>query len=96
MLVHISQPVYDLIYDQNFVFKEKGEIEVKGKKYNTFLVTGYKDWAHNCVYNSAKYSNMLPIEEYGKQLSKLQAFCEPALKCRNKNTKISKESYTNL
>ncbi|EAX94016.1 Adenylate and Guanylate cyclase catalytic domain containing protein [Trichomonas vaginalis G3] len=38
MKVHISRPVYELIYGQNFDIKERGEIDVKGGKMFTYLV----------------------------------------------------------
>ncbi|EAY20237.1 Adenylate and Guanylate cyclase catalytic domain containing protein [Trichomonas vaginalis G3] len=38
MKVHISRPVYELIYGQNFVIKERGEIEIKGEKMFTYIV----------------------------------------------------------
>jgi class 3 adenylate cyclase/PAS domain-containing protein len=42
MAVHIPQHCYDLVYEFNFVMKERGNVEVKGKQYHTYLVTGYK------------------------------------------------------
>ena len=39
MLVHISRPVYELIYGGSFDVKERGEIEVKNGKMFTYLVT---------------------------------------------------------
>ena len=39
MLVHISRPVYELIYGGSFQIKERGEIEVKNGKMFTYLVT---------------------------------------------------------
>ncbi|EAX87204.1 Adenylate and Guanylate cyclase catalytic domain containing protein [Trichomonas vaginalis G3] len=38
MKVHISRPVYELIYGQQFEIKERGEIDVKGGKMFTYLV----------------------------------------------------------
>ena len=38
MQVHISRPVYELIYGGNFDIKERGEIEVKNGKTFTYLV----------------------------------------------------------
>ncbi|EAY08485.1 Adenylate and Guanylate cyclase catalytic domain containing protein [Trichomonas vaginalis G3] len=38
MKVHISRPVYELIYGQSFDIKERGEIDVKGGKMFTYLV----------------------------------------------------------
>jgi len=43
MSVHIPQHVYELVYSENFRFKERGEIELKGRSYNTYLVTGYQE-----------------------------------------------------
>ena len=39
MLVHISRPVYELIYGGSFNIKERGEVEVKNGKMFTYLVT---------------------------------------------------------
>jgi class 3 adenylate cyclase len=41
MAVHIPQHMYELVYDQPFQFKERGEMEIKGKIMRTYLVTGY-------------------------------------------------------
>jgi class 3 adenylate cyclase len=41
MNVHIPQHSYDLIKHENFQFRDKDDIEVKGRIYHTFLVTGY-------------------------------------------------------
>jgi hypothetical protein len=41
MNVHIPEHSYELIKDDNFQFKEKGEVEVKGKTYRTLVVPGY-------------------------------------------------------
>jgi class 3 adenylate cyclase len=41
MNVHIPEHSYELIKNDNFQFKEKGEVEVKGKTYHTYVVTGY-------------------------------------------------------
>ncbi|EAY02023.1 Adenylate and Guanylate cyclase catalytic domain containing protein [Trichomonas vaginalis G3] len=41
MNVHIPQHMYDLVYDQEFVFKERGEINIKEKMIKTYLVSGY-------------------------------------------------------
>ncbi|EAX89018.1 Adenylate and Guanylate cyclase catalytic domain containing protein [Trichomonas vaginalis G3] len=38
MKVHVSRPVYELIYGQQFVIKERGEIDIKGGKMFTYLV----------------------------------------------------------
>lgn len=38
MKVHISRPVYELIYGQQFDIKERGEIDVKGTKMFTYIV----------------------------------------------------------
>ena len=38
MKVHISRPVYELIYGQSFDIKERGEIDVKGGKMFTYIV----------------------------------------------------------
>ena len=38
MKVHISRPVYELIYGQQFDIKERGEIDIKGGKMFTYLV----------------------------------------------------------
>jgi PAS domain S-box-containing protein len=42
MCVHIPQHCYDLVYCLNFVIQERGNVEVKGKTYHTYLVSGYK------------------------------------------------------
>jgi class 3 adenylate cyclase len=42
MCVHIPQHCYDLIYNANLIFQERGDIEVKGIPYRTYLVSGYK------------------------------------------------------
>ena len=39
MMVHISRPVYELIYGGSFSIKERGEVEVKNGKMFTYLVT---------------------------------------------------------
>jgi class 3 adenylate cyclase/PAS domain-containing protein len=41
MNVHIPEHSYELIKDDNFQFREKGIVEVKGKSYHTYIVTGY-------------------------------------------------------
>jgi class 3 adenylate cyclase/PAS domain-containing protein len=41
MNVHIPEHSYELIKEDNFQFREKGEVEVKGKVYHTYIVTGY-------------------------------------------------------
>jgi class 3 adenylate cyclase len=41
MNVHIPQHSYELIKNDNFQFKERGEVLVKGRKYRTLIVTGY-------------------------------------------------------
>jgi len=40
MAVHISRPVYELIYGNTFKIKERGLVEIKGGSVNTYLVTG--------------------------------------------------------
>jgi class 3 adenylate cyclase len=45
MNVHIPEHLYLLIKDENFQFKERGEVEVKGVTYRTLIVTGYDDKA---------------------------------------------------
>jgi guanylate cyclase len=42
MTVHIPEMTYDLVYDSNFIIQERGNVEVKGKVYHRYLVTGYK------------------------------------------------------
>ena len=42
MKVHISRPVYELIYGAGFVVKERGQIEVKNGQVYTYLVSGRK------------------------------------------------------
>jgi class 3 adenylate cyclase/PAS domain-containing protein len=42
MCVHIPQHCYDLVYRSNFVMQERGDIEVKGQMYRTYLVIGHK------------------------------------------------------
>ena len=41
MCVHIPQYMYELVYDQPFHFKERGDVEIKGKMIHTYLVTGF-------------------------------------------------------
>jgi class 3 adenylate cyclase len=41
MFVHIPHHSYELIKEDNFQFKEKGEVEVKGVVYHTYVVSGY-------------------------------------------------------
>lgn len=41
MQVCIPQHVYELVYGDYFVIKEKGDLEVKGKTYHTYNVSGY-------------------------------------------------------
>ncbi|KAK8899609.1 hypothetical protein M9Y10_001925 [Tritrichomonas musculus] len=41
MNVHIPQHVYDLGVYNYFVTKERGDVDVKGKMYHTYVVTGY-------------------------------------------------------
>jgi class 3 adenylate cyclase len=41
MNVHIPQHTYDLVYGAMFVVQERGDVEVKGKPYRTYIVTGY-------------------------------------------------------
>jgi class 3 adenylate cyclase len=40
MAVHVSRSVYELIYGDTFIVKERGTIEVKGGSVVTYLVTG--------------------------------------------------------
>jgi class 3 adenylate cyclase len=40
MAVHVSRSVYELIYGDTFVVKERGSTEVKGGAVVTYLVTG--------------------------------------------------------
>jgi class 3 adenylate cyclase len=40
MQVHVSRAVYELIYGDQFIVKERGTIEVKGGNVVTYLVTG--------------------------------------------------------
>ena len=42
MQVHITRSVYELVYGDLFVIKERGETEVKGGSVVTYLVTGRK------------------------------------------------------
>jgi hypothetical protein len=42
MNVHIPRHCYDLVYGSNFIIHERGDVEVKGRTYHTYLVTGYK------------------------------------------------------
>jgi PAS domain S-box-containing protein len=42
MCVHIPQHCYNLIYDSNFIFQERGEVQVKGNLYRTYLAIGYQ------------------------------------------------------
>ena len=41
MHVHIPQHCYDLIFGSYFKIKERGDVEVKGKIYHTYIVSGY-------------------------------------------------------
>ena len=41
MHVHIPQHCYELIYASGFRIKERGDVEVKGKIYHTYVVSGY-------------------------------------------------------
>jgi class 3 adenylate cyclase/PAS domain-containing protein len=41
MNVHIPQRTYDLVCGSKFVISERGNVEVKGKMYNTYVVSGY-------------------------------------------------------
>ncbi|KAH0795445.1 Adenylate and Guanylate cyclase catalytic domain containing protein [Histomonas meleagridis] len=43
MHVQIPQHVYDLVFDKGFVIKERGEVDVKGTTYHTYVVCGYKN-----------------------------------------------------
>jgi class 3 adenylate cyclase len=38
--VHISRPVYELIYGEHFIVKERTAIEIKGEEIQTYLVIG--------------------------------------------------------
>jgi class 3 adenylate cyclase len=40
MAVHISRAVYELIYGDTFIVKERGTLEVKGQPVVTYLVSG--------------------------------------------------------
>jgi class 3 adenylate cyclase/PAS domain-containing protein len=40
MSVHVSRAVYELVYGDTFVVKERGAVEVKGQAVVTYLVTG--------------------------------------------------------
>jgi class 3 adenylate cyclase/PAS domain-containing protein len=40
MTVHVSRAVYELVYGDTFVVKERGTVEVKGQSVVTYLVTG--------------------------------------------------------
>jgi class 3 adenylate cyclase len=42
MNVHIPQHCYDLVYASHFMIHERGDVEVKGKTYHTYIVSGYK------------------------------------------------------
>jgi class 3 adenylate cyclase len=42
MMVHISKQTYDLIYGDNFLIHERGDVEVKGRTHHTYLVSGCK------------------------------------------------------
>jgi class 3 adenylate cyclase len=42
MAVHVSRSVYELIYGDTFLVKERGTMEVKGQEVVTYLVTGRK------------------------------------------------------
>ena len=46
MNVHIPQHVYELIYSEDFIIKEKGDTEIKGKSYHTYLVSGHGHTPH--------------------------------------------------
>ena len=39
--VHIPQHCYDLVFGNMFRIKERGDVEVKGKIYHTYVVSGY-------------------------------------------------------
>jgi class 3 adenylate cyclase len=41
MNVHIPQHCFDLLYGSKFIINERGDVEVKGKIYRTYVVTGY-------------------------------------------------------
>lgn len=41
MHVHIPQHCYELVYASGFRIKERGDVEVKGKMYHTYIVSGY-------------------------------------------------------
>jgi class 3 adenylate cyclase len=40
MAVHISRAVYELVYGETFIVKERGSVEVKGQPVVTYLVSG--------------------------------------------------------
>lgn len=42
MHVHFSEYVYSLFFDFKFDIKERGNIEIKGQKYHTYIVSGYR------------------------------------------------------
>ncbi|OHS99617.1 Adenylate and Guanylate cyclase catalytic domain containing protein [Tritrichomonas foetus] len=41
MHVHIPQHCYELVFGSYFRIKERGDVEVKGKIYHTYIVSGY-------------------------------------------------------
>ncbi|OHT05910.1 Adenylate and Guanylate cyclase catalytic domain containing protein [Tritrichomonas foetus] len=41
MHVHIPQHCYELVFGSMFRIKERGDVEVKGKMYHTYIVSGY-------------------------------------------------------
>jgi class 3 adenylate cyclase len=43
MQVHVSRAVYELIYGDQFIVKERGQIEVNSGTVVTYLVTGRTD-----------------------------------------------------
>jgi guanylate cyclase len=43
MAVHIPQHCYDLVFDGNFVLQTRGNVEVKGKVYQTYIATGFRN-----------------------------------------------------
>jgi class 3 adenylate cyclase/PAS domain-containing protein len=43
MAVHIPQHCYDLVCNEKFIIQVRGNVEVKGKEYQTYIVTGIMD-----------------------------------------------------
>lgn len=42
MHVHIPQHVYELVYGDEFIIKERGDVDVKGKTYHTYVVSDFE------------------------------------------------------